>query len=148
LRNDALSHKTRATVATESPYAAKLKDAIARSGKSVRQVAKLLADRTGNTLEDERSSVYRYLKTQEPMPQRAEHLAAVLSAPELAEVTPRAGRRSSRLAELEAEVERLHERQLTFAEEVIARLAALEADQVPAAQRSDRQETGDQGGAN
>jgi hypothetical protein len=132
-------------VATESPYATKLKDAIDRSGKSVRQVARLLADRTGNSLDDERSAVYRYLKTQEPMPQRAEHLAAVLSAPELAEVSPRAGRRSSRLAELEAEVERLHEQQLTFAEEVIARLAALEADQAPAVPQSDRRETGDRG---
>lgn len=47
-----------------------------------------------------------------------------------------------RLAALEAEVERLRERQLTFGEGVLERLAALEASQAQAAQQSDRQKTG------
>lgn len=99
----------RTTVGETESYAVRLKAAITRSGLSTRQVAKQLAERTGNPLDDERSAVYRYLKTQEPAPARARHFAEILDAPELADVRPANARRSRRAEALEAEVADLGE---------------------------------------
>lgn len=124
MRGETGGAETCATVAASEPYAALLKAAISRSGMSVRGIAKLLAERTGNDPEDERSALYRYTKKQVPGADRAAHLAAILNAPELAAVTRT---RRDRLGELEAELAALREEHDSFVEGVTVRLAALEA---------------------
>lgn len=136
---------TRPTVAGEAPYANRLKAAIERSEMSVREVARRLSEETGNPIEDERPAIYRYMKETEPAPERAALLAAILSAPELEEVTPLAEKRRGRLAELEAQVERLREEFDAFVRAATERQAAQEATPAQTTQRSDRPSSEDRG---
>lgn len=129
---------TRPTVAGGLSYADRLKAAIKRSGISVREVAKRLADKTGNPLDDERSAIYRYMKKTEPEPDRAAFLAAILSAPELEEVTPMAEKRRGRQAELEAEVAQLRKEFDAFVAAATERMAALEVTPVQSTRQSGR----------
>ena len=108
-------------------YADILRAAVDESDLSVRGVAKALADRTGNSVEDERSALYRYLKTQQPAPDRARMLADILSRPELATVPPVGQRRAGRLRAIEEEVETL-----TQASGVLLQIAAILFEQVEA----------------
>lgn len=125
---------TRPTVAGDDPYANRLKAAIDQSGMSVREIARRLSEKTGNPIEDERPAIYRYLKETEPAPDRAAFLAEILSAPELEEVTPLAEKRRGRLAALEDEVAALRATHDSDLRGVLARLAALEANQGRGAQ--------------
>jgi transcriptional regulator with XRE-family HTH domain len=128
---------TRPTVAGQASYADRLTAALEASDLSVREVAKRLSAKTGTAVEDERSAIYRYKRGEyEPEPDRAVMLALILEEPALAMVTPLGEKRRGRLAELEAEVARFREAQLSFAEEVLARLAALEAARGRGAQPS------------
>lgn len=130
--------ETRPTVAGES-YASRLDKALEQSDLSVREVARRLAELTGNPLDDERSAIYRYRKGTEPAPDRAVLLASILEAPELGTVTPRSERRRGRLAELSDEVAKLRAEHDSFVEGVLARLAGLEAAQAGEEPRSDQQ---------
>lgn len=120
---------TRPTVAAQIPYGDRLKVAIDRAAISVREVARRLSETTGNPLDDERSALYRYMKETEPASDRAVMLAAILEAPELAEVTPMAEKRRDRLSKLEAEVAELRATHDSDLRGVLARLVALEAGQ-------------------
>lgn len=90
--------------ASKSDYAERLDAALKLSGLSARQLAKELAARTGNAVQDERSAIYRYKKTTEPTPERAALLADILDAPYLRTVTPIAEKRNERVRRLEDEV--------------------------------------------
>lgn len=129
-------------MAAPTTYSRRLQAAIDRAGLAKRQVAKMLADLTGHSTDDERSSLYRYLKGQQPSPERAQLLAEVLSDPSLAEVQPRQRRQlADRLAALEAEVAAMQAERDLAVQAVVGRLADLEAAQARLEQQSDQQST-------
>lgn len=132
-------------MAAQFPYANRLRAAIERADISVREVARRLSEATGNPLDDERSALYRYMKETEPASDRAVMLAAILEAPELAEVTPISEKRRGRQAELEAEVAQLREEFDAFVKAATERMSALEAIPVPATRQSDQPSTESQG---
>jgi len=119
-------------VAGEVDYPTLLRAAIKAAGSSRRKLSYELAKKTGNQQEDEYRSLGKYLSSEKPeLPsrERAAILAVLLGEPLLALVNDARGRRSDRLAKVEAELAALRELRDDDLRGVLARLAALEEGQ-------------------
>jgi hypothetical protein len=126
-----------------------LADALEASGVNQSELARRLSRVDGATVDSKRRWILKVLNDEIDAPEMAQ-VAAALSLPRdhFAVPTPQqTQRRRVRLEELAAEVARDREAQLTFAEGVLARLAALEAGQAHEAQQSAQQEKPGEGKA-
>lgn len=117
-------------------YGARLLAALERAKMPKRRLAAEMAARTGQTLDNERRAIYRYLDGETvPEPDRGAVLAVILDEPELALPPAPLDRRRVRLERLEAEVDALTAaletaRQVT--QDLVTRVEALEAAQADA----------------